>query len=56
MTDVLDKDSAQHWQKRAQETRADAEREADAEIKSVMLEIAAHYEQLAELTAKRGTP
>lgn len=53
MTGVLMKDTAEHWRQRAQEARAAAEREADLEIKSVMLEIAAHYEQLAELVAKR---
>jgi hypothetical protein len=45
--------SSEHWRQRAQETRADAERQSDPEIKKTMLEIAALYDQLAAHAQKR---
>jgi hypothetical protein len=45
--------TAEHWRQRAQETRADAERQTDPEIRKTMLEIAELYNQLAALAQKR---
>jgi len=45
--------TAEHWRQRAQETRADAERQTDPEIKKTILEIAALYDQLAALAQQR---
>jgi len=58
MKDTADTaDTAENWRQRAQQTRADAERESDPEIKAAMLEIATNYEQLAELAEKLdGSP
>lgn len=43
-----------HWQRRARESRAYAERQTDPEIKMTMLEIAALYDQLAALARRRA--
>jgi len=40
---------AEHWRKRAKETRAHAEQMINLEARSQLLEIAAAYEQLAAL-------
>jgi hypothetical protein len=45
--------TAEHWRHRAQETRADAERQTDPEIKKTILEIAVLYDQLAALAQQR---
>jgi hypothetical protein len=55
MTDIRMTDTAQHWRQRAQETRADADKQPDPEIKKTMLEIAQLYDQLAALAEKRVT-
>jgi hypothetical protein len=43
----------EHWRKRAQEARVDADRHADPDIKKALLEIAALYELLVVPTDKR---
>jgi hypothetical protein len=53
MTDIRMTDTAGHWRQSAQETRADADRQADPEIKKTLLEIAQLYDQLAALAEKR---
>jgi hypothetical protein len=47
--------TAGHWRQRAQETRADAERQSDPEVKKTMLEIAALYDQLAALAERTSS-
>jgi transposase-like protein len=41
------KDDARHWRQLAQETRAEADAAAEPDVKTMLLEIAAAYEQLA---------
>jgi hypothetical protein len=55
MVDSAANGTPQHWRQRARETRVDAERQADAEIKKGLLDIAALYERLAEIAEKRAT-
>ena len=40
----------EHWRNRAKEARAQAEQMSDPEVRRELLEIAATYERLAELT------
>jgi hypothetical protein len=39
--------TTEHWRQRAQEARADAEKQPDPAIKKTLLEIASLYDQLA---------
>jgi hypothetical protein len=48
--------TAEHWLQRAQDTRADAERQTEPEVRKTMLEIAALYDQLAALAQQRTPP
>jgi hypothetical protein len=54
MIDVAGKDTPEHWRLRAQEARADADRQVDPDIKKALLEIAALYECLAVSPHKSG--
>lgn len=55
MVYIAGKGAPEDWRRRAQETRADAERYADPDTKKALLEIAALYDRLAEITEKRAT-
>jgi hypothetical protein len=48
-------DNPAHWRQRAQEARAEADRLDDPAMRQTMLEIAAAYERLAHIAARRGT-
>jgi hypothetical protein len=43
-----------HWQARAEEARRSAAEATDPDVKSVLLEIAQAYEQLARIVAQSG--
>jgi hypothetical protein len=47
MIDVAAKRTPEHWRRRAQEARADADRHADPDVKRALLEIAALCERVA---------
>jgi hypothetical protein len=47
--------SAEYWQKRAEEAKAEAERMQDPECKEIMLDIAKAYERIVDF-ARRGDP
>jgi hypothetical protein len=44
------------WRKRAEETRAEAEKETDPDRKKTLLDIAADYDELARLAEERLRP
>jgi hypothetical protein len=48
-------DDPSHWRQRAEEARAEAVKLSDPTMKQTMLEIAAAYERLAEIAARRPT-
>ena len=55
MVDVAGKVTPEDWRHRARETRANAERYADPETKTALLDIAALYDRLADIAEKRAT-
>jgi hypothetical protein len=47
-------DDPAHWRKRAQETRAEADKMGDADAKRILLEIAEAFDRLASIADQRG--
>jgi hypothetical protein len=48
-------DDPEHWRRRAQESRDNANRHDDPDVKKTLLDIAESYEQLAMIAEQRGT-
>jgi Pectate lyase, N terminus len=46
-------ESAEYWQKRAEEAKAEADKMHDAECKEIMLDIAKAYERISDF-ARQG--
>lgn len=54
MAQLATKGTPEHWRRRAQEARADAERQGDPETKQALLDIAVLYDRLAEIADKHA--
>jgi hypothetical protein len=54
MVELARKASPEHMRQRAQEARMNADQYADSAIRDALLEIAALYEQVADLVEKRA--
>ena len=46
-------ESAEYWQKRAEEAKAEADKMHDAECKEIMLDIAKAYERIADFERQK---